>query len=304
MPNPAPPTNDHLLLPLHEAIKSGRCVAIIGAGMSRPDYPDWSSLISSIATQCPEDFIYNTDSESLLDIADRIRVQHPTIYANSLRKQFIRKDNVKCASRYHYLARIPFHHYLTTNYDPVLIDTHNLHKDVIYSAYPDLPSTSMKKGHICHLHGYADPDGGTLDVDHLVLTHSDFTKAYDPDQSFLSTFLRTIFHEYSVCFLGCGFKDEFLPHLIKCCHSLRQIFFGWTKPNCPRWYAVVDSESDAAAFNPDETGIQPVRYSNVEGDYRRFDELLQLFAGGNRPRCLTTESRTSDIFRDPPEEPQ
>ena len=62
------PTNDVVFPALKASIQKGRCIAVIGAGMSADDYPTWTDLIGQLQERCglrSEDL----SNEDPLDIA-------------------------------------------------------------------------------------------------------------------------------------------------------------------------------------------------------------------------------------------
>src|SRR5262245_44780540 len=94
-----PPTNDVIFPPLKESIQAGRCVAVVGAGMSASDYPTWVHLISKLQERCgvrAEDLT----SSNLLDIAQVAKDKNPSEYFQALDEIFGRREAPKSARRY------------------------------------------------------------------------------------------------------------------------------------------------------------------------------------------------------------
>jgi hypothetical protein len=98
----SPPTNDVLFPALTESIWAGRCVAVIGAGVSAGDYPIWAHLISQLQERCgvrAEDL----PSASPLDVAQVAREKNPTAYYRALDEIFDRRAAPRSSKRYHLL---------------------------------------------------------------------------------------------------------------------------------------------------------------------------------------------------------
>src|SRR4051812_1846599 len=126
------PTNDAVFPALRTSIWSRRCVAVIGAGVSAPDYPLWTDLIGELQERCgvrAEDAL----SSSPLDIAQAAADKNRSEYFRALDEIFARRSAPVTAGRYHLLARIPFVSYVSLNVDPLLVETLDLHKDIVIS---------------------------------------------------------------------------------------------------------------------------------------------------------------------------
>jgi len=294
----SPPTNDPLRTKLVELINEKDCVAFIGAGVSAPDYPCWKDLIVRMAEQFTDlDLDINTIPAP--KIAQRMYETDKDLFYKTLKDIFGRKKSPTSAIRYHYLARIPFKAYVTTNYDPLLIDIFSLHKNVTFSEHPkyiNLNAANLSNGEIFHIHGRIDPDDPNIKSD-LIFTRSSYEKAYSKSVCPLNSFLGQLFFNHDVCFLGCSAQDEELMDILKTCKSFIDNNYGLNEPDPPLWIAVVDEQisiSDKDKFS--DCGIQLLKYSKTDDDWGTFDDVLKFLARVKRPKCRTYNNRKHSIY--------
>src|SRR5437867_2970449 len=274
------PTNDPLFETLTQTVRTGRCIAVIGAGMSSPDYPLWEPLVSSICSTCgvrPED----SRSNDFLDLAEAARVKDEGKYRQTLIATFARKVNPVSAYRYHLLARIHFASYVTSNVDPLLVDVLSLHRNITLTAYPHLYDWRHGKREIYHLHGRVDPER-PMAMPEIVLARSDFDHAYNPSETLLHSFLQHMFVNHDVCFLGFNPAEQNLRRILQPCRALVSQGFGLNVPNPPRWYLLLD-EISSPATGLAESGIQLVKYPRTNAAFLGLDKVLEHWAEKRDP---------------------
>ncbi len=112
---PAPPTNDALFEVLTASIWDGRCIVVIGAGVSAADYPLWPDLIAVLQERCglrAEDLV----SKNPLEVAQAAKDKNLQEYVKALDEVFRRKERPVSAKRYHLLARTKFASYISLNF--------------------------------------------------------------------------------------------------------------------------------------------------------------------------------------------
>ena len=263
--------------------------------MSMPDYPCWEDLIDNLMKACnymqPID-----DGVTLAAVAGRIKARDPDAYWQALRGQFMRQEHPRSVHRYHLLARISFASYVTTNFDPLLLDTLHLHRNVVHSEYSWLPSGRHGNQELFFIHGRIDPEQPAGTQPKIVLTEAEYEDAYDASRSKLSAFLQDTLTENHVCFLGCGLNDECLKRVFRICKYIRQSIWGLDKPNPPQWFAVVDEDHKLPTDFESECGIRIVKYPRSEFQFDGLDQLLQHFARVERPRMRKATERRADTF--------
>lgn len=286
---PAPPTNDVLFEVLTRMIWEGRCIVVIGAGVSAADYPLWDRLIAILQERCglrAEDVL----STNALDVAQAAKDKNPEEYARALDEVFRRKERPLSAKRYHLLARIKFGSYINLNFDPLLLDILDVHFDVTVSEYPHLQNQHHGHQELFYMHGRLGPDRPAA-TSQIVLTRSDFDRAYDPLQTRLHGFIQATMLDHHVCFLGCNPTEPYLARLLAACKSFCDADHGLINPSRPRWFLLAeDSYSDSPSLAA--SGIHLVRYPRPDASFSGMDAVLDYWAKKKLP-----------VFRTPGVEP-
>lgn len=295
-----PPFFSDELVSLKNALGDRHCIAFLGAGLSATDYPPWSALLPQLCKLC--DFSPAPDTSSALDLAEELRrAVGSARYEAALRHVFRRTDHPTCAQRYHWLARMPFKCYVTTNFDPLLVDTLSLHTNVRISQHPHISVQHMHNGELHFIHGrMPQTDTSTCDV---VLTRSDFARAYHQDAP-LPPFLTSLY-EHDLCFIGCGFTDEYLANILITCEAIKQRVFAPTNVNPPRWYAIVPHNHPATEELRNRYGLRLVTYppGATDDDHSYLDKALSWLAGDEPPQVREPARAGMDVFRPDAEVP-
>ncbi|MCJ7543643.1 MAG: SIR2 family protein [Phycisphaerae bacterium] len=287
------PTNDLLFESLTKSVRSGRCIAILGAGMSAGDYPPWSTLLHMLRDGCSiraEDL----SSADPLDIAEAAKRKDQDRYHLLLDETFARKESPKSAPRYHLLARIEFASYITLNFDPLLADILDLHRNITVSAYPWIQDMYHGNRELFYVHGRLGP-GYPAAKAKIVLTRAEFDQAYDPYGSRLHGFLQSTFLDHDVCFIGCNPVEANLERLLRACQSFCKGQYALDGPSPPHWFLL----SDDAAEMPnglDDCGIRLVRYPRVDVSFLGLDRVLEYWAGRRTPVVREPGTRES-VYR-------
>ena len=129
------PGNDHALNRLRELLEASEAIAFVGAGASAGLYPMWGELIRQLADAAvSRGRAEEADREYWLRIADQ-RAQQAVrgikqalgdqIYGEVLREIFrpkVGEDGSRFTPVHAALMRLPFRGYVTTNYDPGLLE--------------------------------------------------------------------------------------------------------------------------------------------------------------------------------------
>ena len=117
---------------LATVIASERPLALVGAGLSMPaGFPTWSGLLDEIELQLPP---LNDDYKEALhnegDFLWRAEEYRHLIgdgpYQLLLRKRFGTPVTLKASDSAVALVKLPFRHFMTTNYDDVLLTAHDV----------------------------------------------------------------------------------------------------------------------------------------------------------------------------------
>jgi hypothetical protein len=285
------PTNDVIFPALTTSVRTGRCVAIIGAGISAADYPVWNDLIGQLQERCglrAED-LFSTHS---LDIAQAAKDKNAPAYFRALDEIFAHRSAPKTAARYHLLARIPFASYISLNFDPLLVDTLDLHRNITVSDYPNLQVQHQGPNEVFCIHGRLGPNRPAANTQ-IVLTRREFEAAYDPWGMLLHSFIQQTITAQDVCFLGCNPAEPYLGRIFESCKRYCQSQHGLTSPGRPNWYLLAD-EGYERLETVSECGIHVVQYAKRDSLYSGLDSVLEHWAD-KKPPLL----RVSGVQRSP-----
>ena len=207
---------------LIRAISRGRCVILVGAGASKSlGYPLWSELLAHIIEKAKAEAPSKSDALSILDNCSPDNyLQFAQILEDEMGRKFV-NDHINeqyalkapAYSELHkIIAKIPFEHYLTTNYDEVIENAvANVYKqdpgkqinflnDEQRSDFIKITTEKNAQKHIVHLHGIVNnPEG-------FILTEKDYSKYYVGELKFIEK-LKIIYSTYRWLFVGFSFSD-------------------------------------------------------------------------------------------------
>lgn len=205
------------------AIRGKKSLAFAGAGVSRPlGYPTWPGLLSRLASEtrsaCGEDIFDDEGRQltvtqvarfgNLLVQAEIFKCNLKNRYSDLIQDIFARKNEV--TSEIKELARLPFQHILTSNYDISLEVAHEdmqlEHESICLSdgAAREFVNKLFDFDYakrIVHVHGRFD------NPQSIVLTEKEYGALYQGSQ-LVQTFW-TVMPIYRSCvFFGFSFTDE------------------------------------------------------------------------------------------------
>jgi hypothetical protein len=278
---------------LKNLVRSGRCFAFIGSGLSIGVYPAWGELVLSLCNRCAVPVPDSADPskvETLMDLADKAWANDATTYHRVLAETFGRLPTTTRRA-YDLLMQLPFRGYITTNFDPLLADLCRRHPDRCQDVrvYPGLEA-DFGASRAFYLHGYVPP--GAAPTDHrLVLGKSQFEHAYE--SSTLRSFLEQLLTFHPVVFIGASLGEPALHKVFDYCHSTRQEieihFSGKAKPRyilLSKLYRTVageGSEHDVEVESSEDErfsalDVRVVRYDNKDGEHSVIDDYLEDWA--------------------------
>lgn len=299
--------NDPVAQRLWKFIDSRRTAVWVGAGLSTPSgYPDLRDLANQLAIDClgspPSP---NLASVDYYDHFDRCKTINNSAYHAALKRIFRPRQVVRRA--YGYLTNLPFHAYLTTNFDPLLDHAATAVRSPTRYVFPSLNPAHLLNTPppFYYIHGKID-SGPTTPPDNIVLTRTDFDLAYRPGEP-VPTLLSSLLTLSQVLFVGCSLEDPTLEEVFRRARDLQaSISLAYPKTPPPKHVALcsVKFENTASAMKSghavplrnsdrevDETrrfagyGVEVVRYERAHDDHQRtaLDDLLQrVVALGNR----------------------
>jgi CheY-like chemotaxis protein len=298
---------------LIDEIKSGNCIAFVGAGFSAPALPTWDDLIrtlkehENVSAETREAVTNLLDTQSnysseLFDkeaAAQLLEDELSTALPNALKealKPSSTEGHTRVRDRKRLLEQIPFQAILTTNFDDYLQSTSagsNKYAEVlnpIQRRWVDSVIWEAPGGGslvpIVKLHGQLSD--GELEND-VVLSRSGYRKLLfeRPDYA---NFLKAVLVTRTVLFIGFSFSDSYLNLLRSEVLNLIQ----GDGSSGPKAYAIMNDLTDEAClYLLKHEGIHPIRYSTDEfdgdPDHSGFDDLLTDLSEATNPKSSISE---------------
>lgn len=281
---------------LLDEVRSGNCIAFVGAGFSASVVPQWRELLTRLTDSLPEgsptrDRVFRLlelkSSRTLEAAAQALRDElTEERFTSELHAHLGQPDTDEgMRQRLLWLQGIPFRSILTTNFDGLLEGEVPGRDAYIRTLRPSdhrwwnrrfwdekAPGPSVVK-----LHGDlgSDPPQG------VVFTRRDYRERLYGDPAY-TTFLRSIFATAAVLYLGFSFTDAYLNELRSEILALLEHQGG----DRPIAYAVVnDVPDDEVAYLRRHEGIEVLTYDSSNGtDYSGFDGYLRSLYEQTNPR--------------------
>lgn len=193
---------------IREAIDRSKLVVFVGAGVSmNSKLPSWSGLIKRLASSMGIDSNRNFNSEDYLRIAQYYYNQRGMKeYYDAIIKEF----DVSLSPNiiHEYILRMLPHHIVTTNYDNLLeqaVENNILFYDTVCQD-SDLPYTPNGRL-LIKMHG-------DLKLKNIVLKEDDYLM-YSNNFRLIETFVKSLFANYTVLFIGYSLQDYDLKLIIR-----------------------------------------------------------------------------------------
>ena len=199
-----------------KAINEDNLVIFAGAGVSKgapSNLPDFKGLAEEIGRQCGRVYCYKKDDIDEIVEIDEFLGDLERDYNTDVKRKVseVLSNNAK-PNDFHKNILNLFQtpeaiRIVTTNQDELFeaaMKELGMNGVNIFSA-PAIPYGDDFSG-IVHLHGKVS------DPDHIVITDSDFGKAYML-RGYASTFLVSLFQKYTVLFVGYSYNDRIVRYL-------------------------------------------------------------------------------------------
>ena len=307
---------------LAKVIATERPIALVGAGLSVPaGLPTWSKLLQEMHRQLPSEARskFGTALREEADLLWRAQEYKDLIkdeaFLSFLQKRFGRQPVVNSKNPAVALVKLPFRHFMTTNYDDVLMSAHRIARlptphflnwsseDDIRTFIFSLRGNSRSR-FLLHLHGHhSDPKS-------IVLTDNDYTERYVRTNS-TTRRLFAIFTTERVVFVGFSLNDPDLTALLREVNAV-------LRSNEPRHFAIMGlerpiSEGIERSRLRKRFGVEPVFYDNRDGKHRGLTEILSYLSKSipgflNQPDSVLKQAErraeTMETKEFDPEDPQ
>jgi hypothetical protein len=284
---------------LTQAVQNEDLVIFVGAGVSKLiGAPSWRELAESYLKHLYDnnginystyEYLSKESTRKLLSVCrqiEKLKGTSPFDIKRAISNRNVSPETEYCASIFSCLYKLSSI-FVTTNYDDY-IDKEAINKigikgdgnsesqiinssGPIFYHYEDISSTSiLKNGHVIHIHGsISDPKNREL-----VLTITDYFKAYNAKTSPLPSFLDYIFNEKVVLFVGYSLEEyEILEYMLKGSRQSRDVRHFML-------YAVRNEEENFFPIQEKyyaDLGIELIKYDISEIGYRQlYDEVCNL----------------------------
>lgn len=281
---------------LIRSILAGDCVAFVGAGFSAAALlPDWRDLLLELleAEQASILPMYRSYIRERVDLGGSQAFDE----AAQILEDILGRDRIlellaerltpraglgpRMERRLRLLQGIPFRAVLTTNYDTTLEGV--VPNPDAYRAY--LRTDAQRWWHERFWGRRADLSALKLHGDvrvpsSVVLSRRDYRRKLHQDPGY-QTFLRALFAQRTVFFLGFSFTDAYLNEL----RSEALALIGYDLPAAPIAYALVnDAPEPMRRHYLQHEGIHLISYATDEGpDYSGFDQILERLHAQTNP---------------------
>ncbi|MFM2045586.1 MAG: hypothetical protein RLY86_4162 [Pseudomonadota bacterium] len=298
---------------------SPRALALIGAGASIPSgYPSWTQMLEELNSRLLErrnapgskNRQVSAAPPKLMAMAETDTLWQAEILEKALGDDFYsyveQRFGPKMTVRepFHLLARLPFAHYLTTNYDPcidrALREARRTHEILNWAELGDrnrfIREFAGRRDHtfVVHLHGRHDTPRA------VIMTESSYVRRYVEEED-TRLKLLTVFMTHPVVFIGFSLADPDLAQL------MREVTFRLRAPDdlqAARHFAVMgartdDEEAVIRSRMMGKYGILPVFYrvtsrSNGKEDHSGLRTLLHGLRSRLEPTSPVTDTPTQD----------
>ncbi len=199
-------------------IQTREALVWIGAGASADLHPDWDwepsvkQLCVRIGVSVPPGKLKTTD---YLLLAEQCKSRDKKAYVAHIMDTYGRPSNKK-RTLYDNLVNLPFAAYVTTNFDPLLLNTYRQARFDRHRCFPDFGSRSdysIENPAAFYLHGCAQ-DFGTANEPRFVFCDSEYKLAYDRPGYVLVLIGHELCNKHMV-FIGSRLDEDYVRKAFK-----------------------------------------------------------------------------------------
>jgi hypothetical protein len=252
------PGNEYTYEQLKETLDTGKAIAFVGAGASASLYPLWGDLVQELATQALRrgmvneatyNFWLDPDGMDPQQVVRRIKERLGDRTFGEILNEICAykqgEDGKYYTPAHSALMRMPFAGYVTTNYDPGLLEARRvLRPDVRATSYCDWTEHhavgswvtgdvfQSEKCPILFVHGYYQRS------DDIVLEEDGYGKAYMRGP--YRRLFEKLWGQERLVFVGFGFSDPWTIYIVRSVLSELTSYIGGS----PRHIAIVGLHVD------------------------------------------------------------
>jgi len=278
------PDNRKNLESLIQKISQDECCIFVGAGLSIPaGYPNWEGLVTTLK-QAAEINTGCDPCDPELSNWDKAEFYRETLGEERYREQIIDlfspdgKEDYRSIHRV--IMEIPFHAYITTNYDYCLENAaSSLGKSIRVHFFPELDPSYLRTEDAFHIHGVLNPDNPHGTVGTFILTERDYREAYRLESS-LPNFLASLFWFHTLVFIGYSMNDNDLIKVFQSAQlelshkSKLELEKGIGKRKQNRHFIFLHQDGNVRMEAIREMGLIPIFYGGETVRHTELNKLL------------------------------
>jgi hypothetical protein len=296
---PAPaPAGASARLPEHlvARIREGNCVAFVGAGFSAAaGLPSWPVLLRRLARDVANDELRShvherleaPTSERLEEVAQLLELELGRVHlVTSLRRELsVPEPPPLMQRRLELLRGIPFRAVLTTNFDAILegdVAGVDAYRQVLNAprSVRSLVTLALEHAQLEAPAPVVKLHGDMADAESVVLSRLDYRRRLYGDATYLG-FLRTLFIDNTVLYLGFSFTDAYINQL----RSETLQLLGQRPADRPRSYALINDLPPFSQRHLQQAESIEVLPFDTAGntDFSGFDRTLESLHDATNP---------------------
>lgn len=306
------------------SIRSGRCVAFVGAGLLQPSLPSWEGLLWRLAGALDEGHPQRADAEAWLGRAQQQPLQRRdfeglgellrealgTGFLPALQKALSAPLSAATQERLRLLRDIPFHYVLTTNFD------HHLGKAArpTSEAFAHLATVATRdwahqdfwdgEAEACLWQNRLMALHGSLDREESLVFNARSYRELLHGQPAFRAMLRALFATRNILFIGFSFTDAYVDDLRS--EILSMIGLGGAARQLCDYALLPDLNPHLRTHLKANENLEVLHFSTgADGrpgnDFSGFDAWLRAIHDQTNPaRSLAVQLRTARILWNDP----
>ena len=250
-----------------QAHEGGDVVFFCGAGISRPHLPGFDGLVRKLfdgfgTPKVGGDAIENAIEQERYEVAVELLDKSVAGGRGTVREEIARilmPDKDICSVIHRSLLNLAYAggktRIVTTNFDRFFEKAIGNENIECYQA-PALPVPKREWSGLVYLHGLL-PESGAQGLDDLVISSTDFGRAYILEQS-AANFVRELFRNHSVCFVGYSINDPVIRYLLDAFAADR--LSGVSGKEMYAFAGYSSDDKNASRKEWDGKGVTPILY--------------------------------------------
>lgn len=286
-----------LFAKLVSLLQAKNLVIFFGAGLSSSLFKGWNELVRHLCDECGVDtggidFSSELETDCLLQLAQSAKNSDENQFIRLLQEEY--SNTGKTCRIYDILCKMEAQAYITLNFDELFYEARVVETNhgCLLPVTHAFKSTEIDRQRLFYLHGCISE----IKTTGIVFTASEYENAYE-ENSLRSRFVKALFSECNILFLGCQLKDPVFAKVFNKAKLIRRQFLA-ENPNSLNElfilfpYVYKTSEDGCRSQERDlgteelrkkfygELGITVVIYDPIDGKHVGLEQALQNLRGG------------------------